>query len=59
MSKQTSMEEYLKILTQKEDQPLKKAKEILNDSFNLEKSIGFLEWKHKMENERITLFVKV
>jgi hypothetical protein len=52
------MEEYLKILTQKEEKALKKAKEILKDSFNLEKSIGFLQWKHKMENERITLFVK-
>jgi hypothetical protein len=59
MSKQSSIEEYLKILTQKEEKALKKAKEILKDSFNLEKSIGFLQWKHKMENERITLFVKV
>lgn len=50
MSKQTSIEEYIKTLTQKEEKALKKAKEILKDSFNLEKSIGFLKWKHKMEN---------
>lgn len=38
------LEQYLKQLTEKEHLALNKAKEILGDSFNLKKSIGFIKW---------------
>lgn len=41
----TSIEDYIKTLTPKERIALDKAKELLKDSFNIEKSIGFIQWK--------------
>ena len=37
--------EYKKQLKEKEKLALEKAEEILGDSFEIEKSLGFLEWK--------------
>jgi len=36
---------YLKQLSDKEKKALTKAEEILGDSFNIKKSLGFLKWK--------------
>ena len=36
--------EYLNQLTEKEKLALNKAKEILGDSFNIKKSLGFIKW---------------
>ena len=36
--------EYIETLTEKEKLGLEKARESLGDSFNIKKSIGFLEW---------------
>ena len=47
MNKNNLIEEYLTTLTQKERNALNKAKELLKDSFNIEKSIGFIRWKTK------------
>ena len=41
----TDSEEYVKQLNEKEKMALNIAKEHLGSSFNLEKSIGFLQWK--------------
>ncbi len=41
----TDSEEYVKQLNEKEKMALKIAKEHLGSSFNLEKSIGFIQWK--------------
>ena len=38
------LEEYTKTLSDKEILALNKAKEILGDSFDLKKSLGFLKW---------------
>jgi hypothetical protein len=37
-------EKYISQLTDKEKVALKKAKEILGDSFNIQKSLGFIKW---------------
>ena len=37
--------EYLNQLNEKEKLALNKAKEILGDSFNIKKSLGFIKWK--------------
>lgn len=42
----TDSEEYVKQLNEKEKMALKIAQEHLGSSFNLEKSIGFLQWKN-------------
>ena len=39
-----TIEEYINQLTEKEKLSLKKAKEILGDSFNISKSIGYINW---------------
>lgn len=44
---QTLQEEYLKTLTEKEKKGYEIAKSHLGMSFDLEKSIGYLEWKNK------------
>ena len=45
MDKQSELlEEYIKTLSDKEVLALNKAKEILGDSFDLKKSLGFLKW---------------
>ena len=45
MDKQSELlEEYTKTLSDKEILALNKAKEILGDSFDLKKSLGFLQW---------------
>ena len=41
----TDLEEYVKQLNEKEKMALKIAQEHLGSSFNLEKSIGFIQWK--------------
>ena len=41
----TDSEEYVKQLNEKEKMALKIAQEHLGSSFNLEKSIGFIQWK--------------
>lgn len=38
-------EKYIQQLTEQEKEVLKLAKEILQSSFTVEKSIGFLEWQ--------------
>ena len=42
---ENEINEYKKQLKEKEKLALEKAEEILGDSFEIEKSIGFLEWK--------------
>ena len=45
MSKnQKYIEEYLKILNEKENIAYEIAKKMLGSSFNIKKSIGFLKW---------------
>ena len=46
MNTNNVVEEYLKSLTSKERIALDKARELLKDSFNIEKSIGFIKWKN-------------
>lgn len=41
------IQEYLNQLTEKENLALNKAKEILGDSFNIKKSLGFIMWNNK------------
>ncbi len=41
------IKEYLSQLTDKEKIALKKAQEILGDSFNINKSLGFIKWNNK------------
>ena len=40
---------YIKSLTEQEAQTLEIAKSHLGTSFNIKKSIGFLEWKSKQQ----------
>jgi hypothetical protein len=47
----TDIEEYIKVLTPKERIALDKARELLKDSFNIEKSIGFIKWKTIQKNK--------
>jgi hypothetical protein len=42
-------DEYIKTLTPKERIALTKARELLKDSFNIEKSIGFIKWKKELK----------
>ena len=44
--------EYIKSLSPIEKQTMQIAKEHLQTSFYLEKSIGFLNWKKKQENNK-------
>ena len=46
MNTNTVIEDYIKTLTDKERIALNKARELLKDSFNIEKSIGFIKWKN-------------
>ena len=46
MNTNTVIEDYIKTLTDKERIALNKARELLKDSFNIEKSIGFMKWKN-------------
>lgn len=47
-SKQNKLlEEYLKTLSEKEIHSYEIAKDHLGSSFQLEKSVGFLQWKKK------------
>jgi hypothetical protein len=48
MNTNTLIDEYIKTLTPKEHIALVKAKELLKDSFNIEKSIGFIKWKNNI-----------
>jgi len=48
MNTNTLIDEYIKTLTPKERIALVKAKELLKDSFNIEKSIGFIKWKNNI-----------
>jgi hypothetical protein len=41
------IQEYLNQLTKKQKIALNKAKEILGDSFNIKKSVGFIIWNNK------------
>ncbi|ALH23372.1 hypothetical protein ceV_466 [Chrysochromulina ericina virus CeV-01B] len=41
------IKEYLSQLTDKEKIAFKKAQEILGDSFNIKKSLGFIKWNNK------------
>lgn len=43
----STIKEYLEQLSESEKKVLKIAENILETSFNIEKSIGFLEWKSK------------
>ena len=51
MEKNKLIEEYLKSLSPIEKQTMQIAKEHLQSSFYLEKSIGFLNWKKKKQEE--------
>ena len=44
------LNEYKKQLKEKEKLALEKAEEILGDSFEIEKSIGFINWKKTLQN---------
>jgi hypothetical protein len=44
MKNSDNIEKYISQLTDKEKVALKKAKEILGDSFNIQKSLGFIKW---------------
>ena len=44
MEKQSEIDKYIESLTDKEKLALNKAKEILGDSFDIKKSLGFLQW---------------
>ena len=44
------LNEYKKQLKEKEKLALEKAEEILGDSFEIEKSIGFINWKNTLQN---------
>ena len=44
---QTQMETYLSTLTEKEMKAYEIAKDLLGMSFQLEKSLGFIEWQEK------------
>jgi len=44
MENQLEIEKYIETLTDKEKLALNKAKEILGDSFDIKKSLGFLQW---------------
>lgn len=44
---ETQVEEYIKTMNEKEMKAYKIAKEHLGMSFQIEKSIGFREWKKK------------
>jgi hypothetical protein len=47
-------DEYLECMNEKERKAYIIAKTHLGDSFQLEKSIGFLDWvKQKLENKRV------
>ena len=48
---QQMQEAYLKSLSEKERKGYEIAKSHLEMSFDLEKSIGYLEWKKKNENK--------
>lgn len=48
MNTNTVIEDYIKTLTDKERIALNKARELLKDSFNIEKSIGFMKWKNNL-----------
>ena len=45
--------EYKKQLTEKQKIAMEKAEEILGDSFEIEKSIGFIEWKKNQKTSPI------
>ena len=44
MNQEETINEYLKSLNEKEKISIQIAKKILEDSFEIEKSIGFKEW---------------
>ena len=44
------LQEYLKSLTPKQYAAYEFSKKLLGDTFNLEKSNGFIEWKSKRNN---------
>lgn len=49
MNTNTAIEEYITTLTPKEHIALVKARELLKDSFNIEKSIGFIKWRTSLK----------
>jgi len=48
-SQTEEISKYIKSLTEQEAQTLEIAKSHLGTSFNIKKSIGFLEWKSKQQ----------
>ena len=46
-----SIEQYLKSLNEQERKTLKIAKDHLGTSFNIKKSIGYLNWKKNITNK--------
>lgn len=53
MDNKTSLEKYLETLSEKEMKSYLIAKEHLGTSFELEKSVGYLRWKEKIEKEPV------
>ena len=50
----TMIEKYIDSLDEKEKKTLEIAKSHLESSFDMEKSIGFLNFKEKINNEKST-----
>lgn len=50
MNQEELEEAYLKSLDDKNRKALETAKKLLGSTYNLKKSIGFLEWKQKNGN---------
>ena len=46
MENSDNIKKYISQLTDKEKIALKKAEEILGDSFNIQKSLGFIKWNN-------------
>jgi hypothetical protein len=53
MDNKTLLEKYLETLSEKEMKSYLIAKEHLGTSFELEKSVGYLRWKEKIEKEPV------
>lgn len=49
MPEKTDLEKYVESLSEMEAQALKIAQEHLETSYDMEKSIGFKEWKEKQD----------
>lgn len=51
-------QEYVKSLTNEESKTLEIARDHLESSFNMRKSIGFIKWKRKQRKQREIYLIK-